>query len=134
MNILKLFDDGVPQSNYSYYNDIQGYKDTNPQPNTTIYPRNHAKAIANIQSHKEEENRKNRERWNNTGKHEINIIINGKSGSSSLSEKMKPITQKTQKQTEEEIADINMMKDITLQLVQKAKELLCAVIEMRKKQ
>ena len=134
LNILKLFDDGVPQSNYSYYNDIQGYKDTNPQPNTTIDPRNHAKAIANIQSHKEEENRKNRERWNNTGKHEINIILNGKSGSSSLSEKMKPITQKTQKQTEEEIADINMMRDITLQLVQKAKELyMCSRNEKKVK-
>ena len=122
LNILKLFDD-TNQNNYSYYNDIQGYKDTNPQSNTTFDPRSHAKALANIQSHKEEENRKNRERWNNTGKHEINIILNGKSGTSSLSEKMKPITQKSQKQIEEEIADINMMKDMTLQLIEKAKEL-----------
>ena len=122
LNILKLFDDGV-QSNYSYYNDIQGYKDTNPQSNTTIDPRSYAKAVANIQSHKEEENRKNREKWSNTGKHEINIILNGKSGTSSLSEKMKPITQKNQKQIEEEISDINMMKDMTLQLIKKAKEL-----------
>lgn len=133
LNIFKLFDDGVPQS-YSYYNVIQGYKDTNPQPNTPIDPRNHAKALANIQSHKEEENRKNREKWNNTGKHEINIILNEKSGSSSLSEKMKSITQKTQEQTEEEIADINIMKDMTLQLVQKAKELyLCSKSEKKEK-
>lgn len=122
LNILKLFDD-ANQNNYSYNNDIEGYKDNNPQPNTTIDPRSHAYVLANIHSHKEEENRKNREIWNNTGKYEINIILNGKSGSSSLSEKMKPITEKSQKQIEEEIAYINRMKDITLQLIEKAKEL-----------
>ena len=36
---------------------------------------------------------------------------------------MKPITEKSQKQIEEEIADINRMKDMTLQLIEKAKEL-----------
>ena len=36
---------------------------------------------------------------------------------------MKPITQKSQKQIEEEIADINGMKDMTLELIKNAKDL-----------
>lgn len=122
MNILKLFDDTSAQNNVSYLNDIQGYKDI-PQSNKTIDPRNQAKALANFQSHKEEENRKNRERWNNTGKHEINIVLNGKPGTSTLSEKMKTVTEKTPEQIGQEIADIEMMKDMTLSLIKNAKDL-----------
>ena len=98
MNILKLFNDNTANNNNSYFNDIQRYKDNNPQSNTTADPRDNATAIANFHSHKEEENHQNRERWSNTGKHEINIVLNGKPGTSTLSQKMKPITKKTPKQ------------------------------------
>ena len=134
MNILKLFDDNTTNNTYSYLNDIQGYKDNTPQSNETIDPRRQAKAIANFQSYKEDENRKNRQKWNNTGKHEINIVLNGKHGTSTLSEKMKPITEKTKKEIEEEIKDINMMKDMTLSIIKSAKELyMCKMNEKKAK-
>lgn len=123
VNILKLFDDNMIPNNHSYYKDIQGYKDNYPHSNTTVDPRNQAKAIANFQSIKEDENRKNRDKWKNTGKHEINIILHGKSGTSSLSEKMKPITDKNPKQIEEELGDIEMMKNMTLSIIKNAKDL-----------
>ena len=64
MNILNLFNDGeatINTDNYPYYKNIQEFKDNNPQSNIPMDPRNQAKAIANIYSHKEEENRRNRE-------------------------------------------------------------------------
>lgn len=123
MNIFKLFDDDVIQNNYSYYNDIQGYKDNYPHTNTTVDPRNHAKANATFQSFKEDEKRKNRDKWKNTGKQEINIILGGKSGTSTLSENMKSITDQNPKQVEEELRDIEMMKNMTLSIIEKAKDL-----------
>lgn len=122
MNILKLFDDTSTQNYVSYLNDIQGSKD-NLQSNQTVDPRNQAKALANFQSHKEEENRKNRERWSNTGKHEINIVLNGKPGTSTLSENMKTITEKNPEQIRQEIEDIEKVKGMTLSLISNAKVL-----------
>ncbi len=84
-------------------------------------PRNQVKALANIQSHKEEGNRRNREKWNNTGKHEINLVLNRKAGSYPLSKKMKSITDKTSKQIEDENNDINEMRELSLGMVAKAK-------------
>lgn len=126
MNILNLFNDGeatINTDNYPYYKNIQEFKDNNPQSNIAMDPINQAKAIANIHSHKEEENRRNRENWNNTEKHKINLILNGKAGSSSLSNKMKSITEKTSKQIQDEYNDINRMKDLALDLVTTAKDL-----------
>ena len=133
MNILKLFDDTSAQSNVSYLKEIQGYKD-NTQSNKTVDPRNQVKALANFQSHKEEENRKNKERWSNTGKNEINIVLNGKPGTSTLSRKMKTITEKTSEEIREEIDDIEKMKDMTLSLIKKAKDLnKCDINEKKEK-
>jgi uncharacterized protein YoxC len=133
MDILKLFDDTSAQSNVSYLKEIQGYKD-NTQSNKTVDPRNQAKALANFQSHKEEENRKNKERWSNTGKIEINIVLNGKPGTSTLSRKMKTITEKTPEEIREEIDDIETMKNKTLSLIKKAKDLNeCDINEKKKR-
>lgn len=138
MNILNLFNDDSSISNnqnkYSYYKDIQGYNDTNPESNIPMDPRDQAKAIANIHAHKAEENRRNKEKLENTGKYEINLILNGKAGTSSLSEKMKPITDKNPKQIQEDINAINTMKDMTLQLIASAKGLyICNKNERKQK-
>ena len=138
INILNIFGDDNSISNNqnknTYYKDIQGYKDTNPKPNITIDPRDQAKAIANIQTQKAEENRRNKEKLENTGKCEINLILNGKAGTSSLSEKMRPITNKNPKQIQEDINAINTMKDMTLKLIASAKGLnICKKKERNQK-
>ena len=46
--------------------------------------------------------------------HKINLVLNGKAGTSNLSDKMKPITGKSQKQIQEEYNDINTMRDFTI--------------------
>ena len=127
MNILNLFNDSDTTSNinnYLIYQNIQEFKANNPQSNIPMDPRNQVKAIANIQSHKEEENRRNRENWNNTGNHEINLVLNGKAGTSSLSKKMKTITNKSEKEIKDENKYINDMANLALELVGAAK-ILC---------
>lgn len=138
MNILNQFSEGDTIQNinndYSYYKKIQDYKDPNPNANIPMDPRSQAKAIATIHSHKEEENRRNREKWSNTGEYKINLVLNGKAGTSYLSDKMKPITGKSQKQIQEEYNDINTMRDFTLALVASAKDLyMCNKADKRAK-
>ena len=75
-----------------------------------------------------------KEKLENTGKYEINLILNGKAGTSSLSEKMRPITDKNPKKIQEDINAINTMKDMTLQLIASAKGLyICNKNERKQK-
>ena len=109
-NILSLFSNDVNQKSHSYYNEIKEYKNYNKGNNKEIDPRNKAKAIAKFHEFKEEEHLKNLDNWEKNKKFEVNIVLGGKPESSSLSQKLKPITKKTPSQIQEEVNDINFMQ------------------------
>lgn len=122
-NIFSLFTDNNSQVQKSYFDEIENYKDDKLQKPKINDPRNDAKALAIIQQFKHEEFLKNEEKWKNEETPKVNLIIGGKSGSSSLSQKLKPITSKTQKKIEEEVNDVNCLCSITKSLISNATNL-----------
>lgn len=118
--IFALFDEDINKAQKYYFKEIQDYRDINPQKPKVVDPRNDVKAIAYIQHFKHEEHLQNEKKWKKEQNPSINIILNGKAGSSSLTQKLKPITSKSQKKIEEEVNDVNCLYSITKSLISNA--------------
>ncbi len=94
-DILLLFYEDECKKYKSYYNEIKNIP--NAENNKFIHPIDQAKTIALIYKNKEDEMKKNEEKWKQQTNPTIDIVIGGEAGSSELSKKLNSITTKNEK-------------------------------------
>lgn len=111
-NILSIFTEDEIHKYKSYYSEIT--KSANGVSNKNTHPIIQVNAIGAIYGYKEDEFKRNEEKWTNQEYPTINIIIGGEAGSSELSKRINYINDLDEKETAKkysEGAEISYMID-----------------------
>lgn len=120
-NILLLFCEDECKVYQSYYDKVKKTPKTGK--NTFTHPIDQAKSLALIYQHKDEEMKNNEEKWKTQIKPTIDIVLNGKPGTSYLSKKLNSVNKLTEKETIEKMNKEIEIENMINSLLYKANRL-----------